>query len=121
MNGYNHYIRTNEAGMIIHGFSSAFEQPLETDYLFAEEAPRHFHESFTEPLTNERGQYRFKVVGAVFEKRSQTELDAEWLQQPSATMTAEERIAELEAENLSNMLALVELHGLILMLGGESE
>jgi hypothetical protein len=78
MEGYQHYIRTNEAGIIIYGFSSAFEQPLETDYLFAEEAPRHFHESFKEPLTNERGQYRYKLIGSELVVRAQLELDEEY-------------------------------------------
>lgn len=94
MNGYTHYIRTNGAGMIIHGFSSAFEQPLETDYLFAEEASRHFHESFTEPLTNERGQYRFKVIDAEFIARSQEELDAEWQLRPLTPPTEMDLIGE---------------------------
>ncbi|WP_212758663.1 hypothetical protein [Paenibacillus sinopodophylli] len=119
MNGYEHYIRTNEAGIIIHGFSSAFEQPLATDHLYAENASRHFHESFSGSLTNERGQYRFMWDGEIV-PRTQQELDAEWLLQPPKSPTAEERIAELEEENLSNMLALVELHGLILSMGGES-
>ncbi|MGO4345549.1 hypothetical protein AB4Z45_08665 [Paenibacillus sp. MCAF9] len=106
MNGYKHYIRTNEAGMIIHGFSSAFEQPLETDYLFAEEASRHFHESFTEPLTNERGQYRFKVIDAEFVARSQEELDAEWQLRP---LTPLSELDLLKLENTELKIALAEL------------
>jgi hypothetical protein len=124
MSGYKHYIRTNEAGMIIYGFSSAFEQPLETDYLYAEEAPRHFHESFAEPLTNERGQYRFKVIDAEFIARSQEELDAEWQQQPPSPPTELDLIGaqliqrELEALELraENQMLGVQLVGLELRL-----
>jgi hypothetical protein len=120
LDGYNHYIRVNESGTIVHGFSSAFEETQDGDILITEDAPRHFHEAFPEPLINERGQYRFRWDVEIIE-RTQQELDAEWESRPPQPPTPEERIAELEAENLMNMLALVELHGLILSMGGGGE
>lgn len=40
---YNkHYIRLNQNGYVIHGFSDAFEQPLETDICINEQGGRHF-------------------------------------------------------------------------------
>jgi len=38
---YFHYIRINEQNEIIHAFSNAFEQPLETDILLCETEERH--------------------------------------------------------------------------------
>jgi len=96
MDGYKHYIRTNEAGEIIHGFSDAFEAPQDGDILVLENGPRHFHEAWPVPLTNERGQYRFKLVNGEKVERSQEELDAEWAQRPPEPPTLEERVKATE-------------------------
>jgi len=105
MDGYKHYIRVNDAGTIVHGFSDAFEQPLDDDILVAEEAPRHFHEAFSEPLVNDRGQFGFKWAGEIVE-RMQAELDAEWANRPPAPPS---EIELLRAENIELKLALAEL------------
>lgn len=53
----NHYIRTNAKGLVIHAFSSDFEQPLQNDILYAENAGRHFNlDLFLEP-----GIYKWKL------------------------------------------------------------
>ena len=104
MDGYKHYIRTNEAGIIIHGFSDAFEQPQDGDILVLENGPRHFHLAWPEPLTNERGQYRFRWIDGQRVERSQEELDAEWSQRPPAPPSLEERIKVTEDMILSMML-----------------
>jgi len=41
-NQTKHYIRVNENKHIVRGFSTAFEQPLETDICINEEGGRHF-------------------------------------------------------------------------------
>ena len=93
---YNHYIRTNESGIVIHGFSDAFEQPQEGDILIFEDGPRHFHLAWPEPLTNERGQYRFRWIDGQRVERSQQELDDEWAQRPPAPPTLEQRLEAAE-------------------------
>jgi hypothetical protein len=105
LDGYKHYIRLNEAGTIVYGFSNAFEQPQDGDILVNVDGPRHFHEAFTDPLTNDRGQYRFKWDGEVVE-RTQQELDDEWAGLPPQPPTSEERLASAEAAVLAIMEVL---------------
>jgi len=102
MDRYNHYIRVNDSSVVIHGFSDAFEQPQESDILIVEEAPRHFHESFTEPLRNERGQYRFKWRDEIVE-RTQPELDDEWNSRQPDPPT------DIELLQMENAMLVVEL------------
>jgi hypothetical protein len=94
--GYNHYIRTNETGEIIHGFSDAFEQPQDGDILILEDGPRHFQEAFPESLRNERGQFRFRWVNGQRVERTQEELDVEWSQRPPAPPTIQQRVEAAE-------------------------
>lgn len=96
MDGNNHYIRLNEVGSIFHGFSSAFEQPQENDICIMEDGPRHFSQVWPEPLTNERGQYRYKWVNGERVDRTQSELDAEWSARPPEPPTQAEEIANLK-------------------------
>ncbi|ANY70405.1 hypothetical protein BBD42_30845 [Paenibacillus sp. BIHB 4019] len=93
MDGYNHYIRINEAGTIVYGFSTAFEHPAGNDILLLEDGPRHFQQAFHEPLINERGQYRFRWGGGEIVERTAEELAAE---QPAVTKTLEQEFAELK-------------------------
>ncbi|MFC5468403.1 hypothetical protein ACFPPD_06700 [Cohnella suwonensis] len=106
MDGRKHYIRVNEDGTIVYGFSSAFEEPQEGDIVIFEDGPRHFHEAFSEPLTNDRGQFRFKWTGQVVE-RSQQELDDEWAARPPASPTVEERLEATEQALLAMMEAMI--------------
>lgn len=94
---YNHYIRVDQAGTIVYGFSSAFEEPLETDILIMEDGPRQFSEVWPEPLTNERGQYRFRWIDGQRVERSAEELDAEWASRPAPPPTLEERMNQITA------------------------
>lgn len=64
---YRHYIRINEQNEIIHAFSDAFEQPLETDILFQETEQRHCQLN----ILSEKyiGKYKYKWInGKVLEK-----------------------------------------------------
>ena len=103
--GYNHYIRLNEAGEVVHGFSDAFEQPQDGDILVLGNGPRHFHEAWPESLRNERGQYRFRWIDGQRVERSQEELDAEWAQRPPGPPTLEQRLQATEQA----LLALMEV------------
>ncbi|REK59895.1 MAG: hypothetical protein C6W55_00585 [Thermobacillus sp.] len=102
--GYNHYIRLNEAGEVVHGFSDAFEQPQDGDILVLENGPRHFHQVWPWPIVNERGQYISRWIDGQRVERSQEELDAEWSQRPPAPPTIEQRLKAIEELNLGILL-----------------
>jgi len=64
---YRHYIRLNSQNEIIHSFSNAFEQPLETDILFKETEERHCQLR----VMSEKylGKYKYKYIdGKIIEK-----------------------------------------------------
>jgi hypothetical protein len=104
MDGYEHYIRIDQAGTIVYGFSSAFEEPQDGDICIIEDGPRHFNQIYPS-LTNERSQYRFKWDGRVVE-RSQQELDAEWVERPRPVEPLSE-VDQLKAQNAEIILTLV--------------
>lgn len=67
---YNHYLRTDENKVVIKAFCSAFEQPLETDFLYEENSTeRHFHL----PISDE-GKYLYKINEfGILEERTEDE------------------------------------------------
>lgn len=73
MDGYRHYIRTNEQAVVIHGFSNAFEEPQEGDICINDVADRHFRL----PLYTDSSQHRYKFQGGQLIERSEDELQAE--------------------------------------------
>lgn len=109
MDGYKHYIRTNEAGIIVLGFSSAFPEiaePQEDDIIIMENGPRHFHEVFPEPLLNGYNQYQFKWDGTQIVERTQSELDDEWEARPPQPPSLEQRLEAAEQAMLAMMEAI---------------
>lgn len=64
MFGYKHYIRINDKNEVIHGFSNAFEEPLESDICITETGERHF-----QPQLQERGVWRYTWDGEAMVKR----------------------------------------------------
>jgi len=105
---YQIYVRIDQAGTIVHGFTSAFETPQDGDILLYNIGPRHFHFFWPEPLINERGQFRYKWTGSAIEERTQQELDDEWATRPPVPPTPQDRIATLETENAVIALDLIE-------------
>lgn len=95
MDGYNHYIRVDQAGVITSGFSSAFEQPQPGDILIQEDGPRHLSQVWPDSLKNERGQNRFKWQNGERVERSQADLDAEWAARPPSPPSLEQQLAQL--------------------------
>lgn len=106
MGEYQHFIRKNEAMVVIHGFSSAFEQPQDGDNLIGDNDIRHFNQFFTETLINERGQYRFKWSNNSVTPRTQQELDEEWSHRPPSPPTLEQRLEAAEQALLAMMEAM---------------
>lgn len=93
MEGYRHYIRTDANNIIIKRFSSAFEQPLETDICVNENGGRHYNDS----VTNERGQYIAKWENGEEVARTQAELDTEWNTRPIPPDPDEELATAIQA------------------------
>ncbi len=77
-NKIKHYIRTNGKKHITYGFSTAFEQPLESDICINEESRRHFEllGEVNPPLIDENSLSLYKYTDKV-EKRTQEEMQAD--------------------------------------------
>lgn len=78
MDSYKQYVRTNANGIVIKGFTDAFEQMQTGDLLLTGQDGRHFQIQ----LMNDRGQYIYKVVSGAMAARTQAELDSEWAARP---------------------------------------
>jgi hypothetical protein len=81
----SHYIRTDEEGRIIHGFSSAFEDPQIGDIQITDKGGRHFQLRFTDdtlseenpPLRIMEGIPLYKVDGETILERTPEEIEAD--------------------------------------------
>lgn len=100
MDVYEHYIRTDSNGIVVKGFTTGFEQPQQGDLLLSGKDERHFDI----PLTNERGQYRYKIENGAMVERSQADLDGEWASRPAPPPSPDDRIRALEDALLLMML-----------------
>lgn len=69
MTEYEHYIRIKN-GLVIHAFSSAFEEPKKSDILIAETNERHFNPD----LYTMEGFPRYKWDGEKMVERSRNEI-----------------------------------------------
>lgn len=76
-------------GIIVKAFSNGFEEPIDSDILVADTDERHFNPV----ITNERAQYKFRLIDGQWIERSQEELDAEL---PPPVETDSQKIARLE-------------------------
>lgn len=108
--GYNHYIRKNSDGIVIHGFTTGFEQPQEGDMLLSGKDGRHFDIK----LMTERGQHKYKIVNGAMVERSQLELDAEWEARPPAPKT---EIELLKEENAALTVQMIDLYEILIAQG----
>jgi hypothetical protein len=102
MNGYKHYIRTNESNVIIKRFSSAFEDPEEGDICVNENGGRHYND----PVTNERGQCNRQWIGGNEFPRPQVDLDAEWNARPPDPPSEMDMLGQQLVEKDIQMLQL---------------
>ncbi|TFE30845.1 hypothetical protein [Cohnella luojiensis] len=102
MDGYKHYIRINEAGIIVHGFSSAFEEPREGDILVESDAGRHFNFM----LIDGQGNSIYKWDGTQMVERTADEIYplSYWKQKKIGIFTSQ-RDLEVQAGFLTNAVA----------------
>lgn len=98
VDGYKLYIRIDVQDLVIDGYADwQTDRRDDDEILICDDGPRHFHLYWPEPLTNERGQYRYKWIDGERVERSAEELDAEWAVRPPAQPTVEDKIALMQA------------------------
>lgn len=121
MDEYQHYLRVDDEGIVIHGFTTGFELPQEGDVLLEGERGRQFQLELTIKRGVSSFQYLYKIHDGLLVQRSQQELDAEWAARPPAPETDAQKIARLEtaleAKDRENKNALFEIYSMLL--GGE--
>ena len=98
--GNKHYVRIDENGNIIKGFSDAFEKPQEGDIVITEQAGRHFrlpfHNQVNPPLQTNEGIPLYKYEDGEVKARGEEEIQADIDALPDPPPTTTERVAELE-------------------------
>lgn len=107
-----HYIRLDEQNRVVKGFSTAFEEPLETDICVCEDGGRHF-ELFgviNLPLINKDGICLYKYENGAVLKRAAEEIQADVDAKPKPPMSeidllkAQVKAATVENEFLSDCI-----------------
>lgn len=111
---YRHYIRTDEAGQIIAGFSDAFQQPAEGDICFNERGGYQFRlfqgEEENPPLYNNNGIPMYKWYGEKIVKRTEKELaDQLAAMQPTTTAPSAQEDTDAMLIDHEYRLTLLEL------------
>lgn len=98
--GNKHYIRIDEKGRIIKGFSDAFEQPQEGDTVINEQGGRHFRlpveNRVNPPLKTDEGIPLYKYEDKEVKERSEEEIQADIDALPPPPPSISERVAEIE-------------------------
>lgn len=101
MNGYNkHYIRI-ESGVVVHGFSDAFEEPRETDICITETGGRQFEidGEINPSLYDEKGCHVYRYEDGL-RKSTEEELAFEWEQiKPEPQIDEEATTLDLLADH----------------------
>lgn len=106
MNEYIVYVKVNDMGCIVAINSSDFLSDT-TDWIEIDSGngDKYHHAQgnyFDQPIIDNRGIYRYKLVDGVAVERTQEEMDADYhepIPEPSETDAALVELAALEAEN----------------------
>lgn len=115
MNYYNkHYIRTDDRGVIIHGFSDAFEQPIETDICINEYGGRQFRliPDGTEnpPLRDMHGVALYKWYCRIIVERTEEERHVDIASHiPLQPTVDQQRLAELTLKQAQQDMIIANL------------
>ena len=111
---YKVLVRVDDAGRVVEINSDAFITDTggwtEIDSGFSD---RHHHAQgnyLPGPLMDERGIYRYKLVGGKIEERTQEEMDADYTP-PEQKPTTEQRVEALETTTDDIILMMAELIG----------
>lgn len=92
MDTYKHFIRVDSNNIVIHGFSSAFEEVQPGDIQLSGDYGRHFNIE----LTNEKCQFVYKIENGSMVYRTQAELTTEWNARPTPPPTVEQQLSDLQ-------------------------
>ncbi|MBY9082392.1 hypothetical protein KIH86_13815 [Paenibacillus sp. HN-1] len=105
MFGYNHYIRVDSGGNVIHAFSDAFEQPQEKDILVADDAERHYNPELWYNAVIPRLRY----VDGDLTERTTDELATLWAQYQADHPPQPNEIEQLRIDNAGLLLELAQV------------
>lgn len=114
MNPYIVYVKTDDANRIIAANSSAFIQDttgwVEIGSGFGDKYHHAQGNYFPQPIMNELGIYRYKLVDGKPVERTQEEMDADYVV-PEARPSTEERVNALENTTDDIILMMAEIIG----------
>lgn len=114
MNPYIVYVKTDDANRIIAANSSAFIQDttgwVEIGSGFGDKYHHAQGNYFPQPIIDERGIYRYKLVDGKPIERTASEMDADYVV-PEVRPSTEERVNALENTTDDIILMMAELIG----------
>ena len=110
--GYDVYVKPDESGRITAINSSAFLADTDGWVKIDHGEGDAFHHAqgnyFPQPIIDERGVYRYKLVDGKIVERTAAEMDADYTP-PEASPTEAERIDALERENAMLLECVLEM------------
>lgn len=97
---YTVYVQTNAEGYITAINSDVFLSDLDDWTLIDAGYGDKYHHAqgnyFEQPLMDDRGVYRYKLVDGLVAQRTQAEMDADFDARPAPPLTTEERVNNVE-------------------------
>lgn len=115
-NPYIVYAKTNSNSHITAVHSSAFLHDTtgwtQIDSGYGDKYHHAQGNYFPQPIMDERGIYRYKLVDGKPEERTQGEMDADYVE-PEPKPSTEERVAQLEALNETLLECLLEMSEIV--------
>ena len=116
MQPYVVYVKVDESNRITAINSSAFLSDTtgwtEIDSGYSDKYHHAQGNYFDNPIIDERGIYRYKLVDGKPVERTQEEMDADYVK-PELTPSTDERIAQLEAQNEVLLECLLEMSEIV--------
>ena len=110
------YVNTDSNGYIAAVNSSAFLADTtgweEIDRGYGDKYHHAQVNYFPQPIIDERGIYRYKLVDGKPVERTQEEMDADYVE-PEAQPSTDERVAQLEAQNEALLECLLEMSEIV--------
>ena len=111
---YKVLVQTDDAGRVTAINSDAFISSDDWTAVDEGEGNRYLHAQnnyLIQPLTDENGILRYKLINGVVVQRTSAEMKADYESMPKPPPTIEERVKTLEAANDDVILMLADLIG----------
>ena len=113
---YKVYVTMDEKSRITainsNAFLSSLDGWLEIDSGYGDKYHHAQGNYFPNPIMDERGIYRYKLVDGKPVERTAEEMDADYVV-PEAKPTTDERVAQLEAQNETLLECLLEMSEIV--------